>query len=220
MNSTNGKNLQIFEHPLNERVRLLLRLESLFNQFSYYQNSDGIWDSWSAVATLISLQSLVELSDIKSEVLRELERQNQHLNELHHAPQIDTSKLSNIIAKLTGHVKELIGTSGRIGQQLRSNEFLSTIRQRLAIPGGTCNFDAPAYNFWLSLPATERKACLNNWAEGFSSLRAAIFLILDLTRNNITRSEEVTTQKNFFSTSLESPSTPYQLAQVVLNSND
>ena len=72
----------------------------------------------------------------------------------------------------------------------------------------------------MSLPIQERKKCLNDWVEGFSSLRAAIFLILDLIRNNVTRSEEITTQKNFFSTSLESSSAPYQLAQVVINTDE
>lgn len=210
------KGFRVFEYPLNERIRLLLRLENIFNQLSYYSSSDGIWDSWAAVSALINLQNLVELSDIKSEVLRELERQNQHLSELSHSPQIDATKLSDIIASLSGHVKALIGTSGRIGQELRNNDFLSTIRQRLTIPGGTCNFDAPAYNYWLSLPVETRKTNLNDWTEGFSGLRAAIFLILDLIRNNITRSEEITTIKNFFSTSLDSLAQPYQLVQVVL----
>lgn len=219
MNTVLSSGFRTFEHPLNERVRLLLRLESLFSQLSYHIAGDAFWDSWSAVATLINLQSLVDLSDIKSEVLRELERQNQTLNELNSSPKVDALKLESLVSKLTSHVKDLIGTAGRIGNQLRNNEFLATIRQRLAIPGGTCNFDAPAYCFWLNLPAEERKRCLYDWAEQFSSLRAAIFLILDLIRNNGVSSDEIAT-KGFFSTSLEKNALRYQLIQVILPSTD
>jgi len=215
MNGISLSSFPVYEHPLNERIRLLLRLESLFTQFSYYSRSEGVWDSWAAVATLINLQNLVELSDIKSEVLRELERQNQNLTELHNSPQVDAIKLSDLINKLSSHVKNLVNTSGRIGHQLRSNDFLATIRQRLTIPGGTCNFDAPAYYFWLNLPAEERKKCLHDWAEPFSALRAAIFLILDLVRNNITVLEKVA-HKGFFSTSLEGITSSFQLIQILL----
>ena len=37
---------------------------------------------------------------------------------------------------------------GKAGAALTSNEWLMSIRSRISIPGGTCEFDLPAYYAW------------------------------------------------------------------------
>ena len=47
----------------------------------------------------------------------------------------------------------LFQTSGKIGQELRENEWLMSIKQRTSIPGGVCEFDLPSYHYWLQQSA-------------------------------------------------------------------
>ena len=39
--------------------------------------------------------------------------------------------------------------TGKIGQYLRENDWLMSIKQRTGIPGGACEFDLPSYHYWL-----------------------------------------------------------------------
>ena len=43
----------------------------------------------------------------------------------------------------------LLAQTGKVGLHLRDNDWLMTIKQRTAIPGGVCEFDLPAYHYWL-----------------------------------------------------------------------
>ena len=38
------------------------------------------------------------------------------------------------------------------GHELRHNELLNAVRQRSSIPAGTCDFDLPAFHYWLERP--------------------------------------------------------------------
>ena len=44
----------------------------------------------------------------------------------------------------------------KIGHTLLEKDWLTAIRSRISIPGGTCEFDLPAYHAWQHLPAEER----------------------------------------------------------------
>mgnify|MGYP006144106513 CR=1 FL=1 len=54
--------------------------------------------------------------------------------------------------------------AGKAGQSLTENEWLMSIRSRISIPGGTCEFDLPAYYAWQHHPAGDRRADLERWA--------------------------------------------------------
>ena len=57
-----------------------------------------------------------------------------------------------------------------------------SIRSRAGIPGGTCEFDLPAYYAWQHHSAKERRADLERWAATLSPLAEAIYLLLKLLR--------------------------------------
>src|SRR2546430_8968052 len=45
---------------------------------------------------------------------------------------------------------DLMAAGSAFLQPLRDSQFLSAIKHRNAIPGGTCEFDLPDYTFWLA----------------------------------------------------------------------
>ena len=69
-------------------------------------------------------------------------------------------------------------------QPLRDSEFLSAIKHRSAIPGGTCEFDLPDYYFWLSQSDEARMRTFSQWLGLLRPLCDAIAELLWLTRQN------------------------------------
>ena len=57
----------------------------------------------------------------------------------------------------------LFAMTGKIGQYLRENDWLMSIKQRTGIPGGACEFDLPSYHYWLHRPSEERTGQLAAW---------------------------------------------------------
>jgi cell division protein ZapD len=73
---------------------------------------------------------------------------------------------------------------------LRDSEFLSAIKHRSAIPGGTCDFDLPDYSYWLNRPAPVRMAEFGTWLALIRPLCDSIAELLWLTRQNAKRKSE------------------------------
>ena len=137
------KDLIFYEQPLNERIRIFLRLEHLFRQALFNLRGPSVWETRQTMSCLIDILNIFDRSDLKTEVLKELERQTANLARLEQTPGVDWQKLNSILNEIEVLLEGLYNFSGRIGQSLRENEFLSMIRQRSVIPGGTCDFDLP-----------------------------------------------------------------------------
>ena len=71
----------VFEQPLNERMRTFLRLDFLYNQALYHNEMASQWGSRAAMASLIDILAITTRGDVRSDVLKELERQLATLNE-------------------------------------------------------------------------------------------------------------------------------------------
>ncbi|WP_348240174.1 cell division protein ZapD, partial [Salmonella enterica] len=85
-------------------------------------------------------------------LLKELDRQRQTLTALRANPQIDQDALDAVISELETASGNLTATHGKAGQLIADNEWLTSIRSRAIIPGGTCEFDLPAYFAWQHHP--------------------------------------------------------------------
>src|SRR3569833_873550 len=99
-------------------------------------------------------------------------------------------------------------------QQLRDSEFLSAIKHRSAIPGGTCEFDLPDYYYWLAQSDEPRIRTFNQWLGMLRPLCDAIAELLWLTRQNGRTREEKATAGLFHITF--DRDAPYQLLRISL----
>lgn len=206
-----------YEQPLNERIRTFLRLEFLFRHIDHTMASDLAWDSRTTIANLLEVLNVFARGDMKTEVIKELERLAATLARLERNPEVDTAKLGQILDHIDVLVDRLYVTQGQIAQEVKDNEFLTSIKQRTSIPGGTCDFDLPAYHYWLDKPPQERGAALRQWLTPFDNFRSAIDLILGLIRESATHSRETATA-GFYQQSLDT-ALPYQLIRVTLPAN-
>jgi len=205
----------IYEQPLNERIRLFLRLEFLFNRVDLALQGDSILDDQDTVDALLNIVSVFDRSDLKSEIIKEIERIATNLAALENIPGVDTKMLDDLLAEIDQTLDALLITKSAIGQQLRENDFLYSIRQRSSIPGGTCGFDIPAYHFWLQHTSTaSRKYQLTAWLDQFSAARTAIEITLRLIRES-TNFTQHHAEAGFYQQSLDSQQ-PNQLIRVKL----
>jgi cell division protein ZapD len=203
-----------YEQPLNERIRTFLRLEFLFRHIDHTLTGQSAWESRTTIASLLEVLNVFARGDMKTEVIKELERLGATLSKLEKNPSVDTTKLGQILDHIDVLVDKLYVTQGQIAQEVKDNEFLNAIKQRTSIPGGTCDFDLPGYHYWLEKPAQERDATIRTWLAPFDNFRSAVDLILGLVRESTGYSRETATA-GFYQQSLDT-SVPYQLIRVTV----
>lgn len=205
----------IYEHPLNERIRTLLRLEHLFKRITFHLSQPDVWGSRAAINGLLDIISILTRSDIRSEVTKELDRYTANLGKIRSAQGIDIQHLDEILRDLEFNIGNLHKTSTQIGRDLRENNFLNSIAQRSSIPGGNCAFDLPHYHYWLQQPAEARLTDLQNWFQGLEPLHRATQLLLSLTRDS-SHSTNENAKAGLFQYTLEAQ-TPAQLIRIGLS---
>jgi cell division protein ZapD len=174
----------VFEQPLTERMRTFLRLDFLYNQALFHNQSPSQWGSRAAVASLLDMMSITTRADTRADVLKELERQISVLNEFQAKPGVDSARLRTVVSNLLRLRSDLLATGTGYLQSLKESDFLSAIKHRSAIPGGTCEFDLPDYCYWLNQSYEARGATFAQWLALLRPLCDAIAELLWLTRQS------------------------------------
>ena len=173
-----------FEQPLNERMRTFLRLEFLYQQALYHNDTATAWSSRAAVSSLLEILAITARGDPRNDVLKDLERHMAQLKDFQNRSGVDAARLRAVLARLTQCRDELQGASSAAVGRLRESEFLAAIKHRSAIPGGTCEFDLPDYYHWLNRPGEVRQADFNNWIRTLRPLCESVSDLLWITREN------------------------------------
>ena len=175
-----------YEQPLNERVRTFLRLEHLFNIVNYHITTYSEWDNRMVINGLLNILDLLSRSDIKTELIKELERHSNTLNALKSNPNVDMGRLDNILGNINKFLETLRDNTCQPGQLIRNDELINAIKQRSTIPGGSCNFDLPGYHFWLNLDDDQRTKDLKYWRDDLLIIQNSLQLTLHMLRNSST----------------------------------
>lgn len=204
-----------YEFPLNERIRVFIRLEQLFQQFSHFSAGGTVADKRAAIIVLLDIMSIFRRNDLKSEILKELDRNAKTLNKIAHSQGVDSEKLADILSELSQISKKLYAVTGKVGINIMESDLFQSIAQRSSIPGGTCSFDLPEYHHWLEQDEERRIKDLELWSSPFNDIRTAIDLILNFIRNSNAATQEVAVA-GFFQFSLDR-SQPFQMLKVSLD---
>jgi cell division protein ZapD len=59
----------IYEQPVNEHVRVCLRLEQLFNQTLHWMRGTSAWDSRAAISALLEILNVLDRPDLKAKLV-------------------------------------------------------------------------------------------------------------------------------------------------------
>lgn len=173
----------LYEYPFNERIRTYLRLEQLFGRLGELVARTHPVDHHFAIQTLFEIMDVAGRSDLKTDLMKDLERHKQQLNGYRGNPAISEAALDQFIAQLDACFDAINSDSGRVGHKLTENEWLMAIRNRMTIPGGTFEFDLPSYHQWQHLPAESRQRDLQKWTQEFGDLAASLRMLMKLLRD-------------------------------------
>ncbi|NWG30881.1 MAG: cell division protein ZapD [Rhodocyclaceae bacterium] len=171
-----------YDYPLNERIRTLLRLEDLFDRATHFVRSDDPESHHVALVTLFDIFEVVSRADLKIDLVQELERQRQTLLTFRNNPDISEEALNGALYEIEQASAALLAMQGKTGQHLRENEWLMSIKNRTGIPGGVCEFDLPAYHYWLNRDPGQRRGDLEGWIGPLLPIREGLGIVLRLLR--------------------------------------
>ncbi|CAH2773631.1 MAG: Cell division protein ZapD [uncultured Caballeronia sp.] len=174
----------LYEYPFNERIRTLLRLEDLFERFTFFLTQEDPREHHVALTTLFEIAEVAGRADLKADLMKELERQRQTLAPFRGNPGIEQEALEAVLGEIEQTLARLTDMHGKMGQHLADNEWLASIRSRTIVPGGTCKFDLPSYYAWQQLPVEERRQDIAKWVMPMLALRDAATIVLRLARES------------------------------------
>lgn len=205
-----------FEQPLNEYIRICLRVEHLLKRIEATILGETEIESRTALENMLEVINVIDRPDLKSKIIKALSQHAAMLTQLEQKPNVDHDKLQSTLLELDQLVDSLHNLPDKIREQIRTNSFLNTIRQYMANPGGACPFSTPAYYLWLSQPAHIRICDLLGWFSAFENLKSAVQLLLQLTRSS-TSPKLLVAEQGFYQCSLD-PKLTFQLVRISVQS--
>jgi len=174
----------LYEYPFNERIRTYLRLEQLFRRLDELVARTHPLDHHFAIQTLFEIMEVGARSDLKSDILKDLERLKQQYNGYRGNPAISEAALDKFIERIDTCFNALHEDAGKVGHALTENEWLMGIRSRISIPGGTCEFDLPAYHHWQHQTPELRQEELAGWARQLAPLATPVLMLMSVLRES------------------------------------
>ena len=173
----------LYEYPFNESIRTMLRLEHLFDRLGQLIGREAPVDHHFALATIFEIMDVASRADLKSDLLKDLERQKAQLNGYRGNPSISEAALDEVLGRVDHAFNGLNQLPGKAGAALTGNEWLMSIRSRISIPGGTCEFDLPGYYAWQKHEPARRRTDLMQWASTLMPMAEALSVLLGLLRD-------------------------------------
>ena len=170
-----------FEHPLNEKTRIYLRVEALLNQMLQASQFRDAIQHQLFFRSLFDLLEIFEQIQLKSELAKDIEKQRQTYRSWLNVDGVDQETLLQLLRDVDGVHRSLMNAE-RFGQSLKEDRFLSAIRQRFNLPGGSCCFDLPALHYWLHQSFEQKVNDASEWMSTLKPLSDALNLWLKLTR--------------------------------------
>lgn len=183
----------VYEYPFQESIRTMLRLEQLFDRIGQMLARDAAVDHHFALVTLFEIMDVASRADLKSDLLKELERHRQQLIAYRGNAHVSQQALDDVTHRIDHAFDTLNQLPGKAGHALTTNDWLMSIRSRIGIPGGTCEFDLPAYYAWQQREPAYRRAEITQWVSTMMPIAQALQLLLQLLRDSGARQKVVAT---------------------------
>lgn len=187
----------LYEYPFNESIRTMLRLEHLFDRLGQLIARDAAVDHHYALATIFEITDVASRADLKSDLLKDLEKHKAQFNAYRGNPSISEQALDEVVERIDRAFQGLNRFPGKAGAALTGNEWLMSIRSRINIPGGTCEFDLPAYYAWQQHEPTRRRSDLMGWIATLTPLAEALQVLLGLLRDSGVAQKVIATAGQF-----------------------
>lgn len=187
-----------FELPAHPLPKIALKLESLLNTIVEACHEHHPIIHQFALNNILEVVKIIEKPELKSHFLKELIRINHQLSKLQHSISDELDQMLN------SQIQFLIQTTGRFAKQVRTNEFLQSIKS-VQSSGSECELSPPQLLLWLGSDSRYRKANLTEWFNYLRPLYDTVYLYLSLLRETALF-EQITPKQGFFQKSFSSKS--------------
>jgi cell division protein ZapD len=206
------ENYTVYELPLNELIRVCLRLEYL--EQSALENLPGTTAlaHRAVLAALLDMLALLDRPDLRGKLIQEVRRLRDQLQKYADTPHVDQKLLTSTLLELQQGLELLQSQTGKFAKPLRENDFLNGLIQYQSIPGGHCGYNTPSLIWWSQLAAIKRRSQLQHWLNAMADVLAIKDLLLRLVRDSGV-SQRQNAQKGFFQMTLNTQ-VPVQLVRV------
>jgi cell division protein ZapD len=207
----------VYEQPLNELVRVCLRLEMLFKQIDHQLIDMTEFGCRLSLTTLMHILQLLDRPDLKAKLTKELQYQSQQLHYLRQFDIVDQDKLEQVINELDKLSSYFIENNRKLGQSLRDIELINALRLHIHNPGGACNFDIPQFHQWLKQDKNIAHQIIMSWLDILSPIRSSVTHILSLIREN--SKQQSKSAENGFYQELLDPQSNLKLVRIILDAS-
>ena len=156
----------IYELPLNERLRTFMRIEFLYSRLKYFaSNLDNNWNTRTVIHTLLEVYSILSRTDVRREVLADLDRYIMQMQRFQSAPDADNNMVNDILEDLDSIKNQVVNIGTDYLIRLREDEFIASLLHRHTLPGGKAEFDMPKYKFFLESDKKSVSIQINEWID-------------------------------------------------------
>ncbi|MDO5091164.1 MAG: cell division protein ZapD [Cardiobacteriaceae bacterium] len=176
--------LTVYEQPLNERMRLFMRLESMFTQMKNFHRADEYYSIQLFLNALFDVLDFLHRYEIRSEIIKELQRYRSAIERGNPAFAQPAQSPGELLADIDHSLQEAHAINFNIISSLRENELFNSMRQRNFNQSGNCLFEVPAYQHWLVRQGNRENPFLIQCYDMFQPIIRAIILILRLVRQS------------------------------------
>ena len=156
----------IYELPLNERLRTFMRIEFLYSRLKYFtSNLDDNWQTRTVIHTLLEIYSILSRTDVRREVLADLDRYIMQMQRFQSAPDADNNMVNDVLEDLDSIKNQVVDIGTDYLLKLREDEFIASLLHRHTLPGGKAEFDMPKYKFFLESDKKNVVSQINSWID-------------------------------------------------------
>mgnify|MGYP006164289361 FL=1 len=192
MNSLSDNQVSLYEEPVQEKIRKFIKIEFLLNKIYYFKSKDNKSENYVALLALCELYEILSRSDIKSELIREIETQNSYFETIKEIPQADSSKLNSVLEKQNLLLKSIYNIESNYLDYLEHDILFKTILKNCFTQLQPASID-----FWLSRDILIRETQIDLWLEPLIFIKRSIDFILEVIRKS-GRFEDRMAEKGFF----------------------
>ena len=164
--------LSTYEQPLNERIRLFMRLESMFFQMKNFHQADEYYSIQLFLDALFDVLDFLHRYEIRSEIIKELQGYNTGIDREHFALGWTLEDRVATLEHIDMSLQEAYALNFNPISALRENELFTSLRQRNFNQSGNCLFEVPAYQYWLLQNENHEILFYNNAMKCSCRLRA------------------------------------------------
>ena len=125
MNNFSDIHASIYEQPIDERIRKFLRLENIYMKINNHMDIDSKYDAYSTLLNISELFINLTRSEIKRDLISEIETQKVRYQEYSKLDGADKIKLNSIMEKQNAILKTLHDLEANYLNVLKNDELTS-----------------------------------------------------------------------------------------------